>query len=47
MIAPAFDQKSWDVIHLSENEIEEIEEHSIVQSMEILEIVKPGFGLIF
>ena len=46
-IAPALDQKSWDAIHLTDNEIEQIEEQSIIQTMEILEIVKPGFCLIF
>ena len=46
-IAPAFDQKSWDAIHLTDDEVTEIEQQSIMQTMEILEIVKPGFSLIF
>jgi len=46
-VVPAFDQETWDVIHLLDDEINEIEERSIGQTMEILEIVKPGFSLIF
>lgn len=46
-IAPAFDQKAWDAIHLTDDEINTIEERSIEQTFEILEIVKPGFSLIF
>ncbi|MCP4287790.1 MAG: HDOD domain-containing protein [Gammaproteobacteria bacterium] len=46
-ITPAHDPKTWNVIHLTDDEINEIEEQSIGQTMEILEIVKPGFGLIF